>query len=255
MAEQATVTIPSMGLLNDIPGGHVVLRTMKVKEEKLLLTKMSPGAKIISVLGKCIVEPKGCSVRELPVVDLLYLFFELRKLSISHTYDLRCVCTMCRRNFVEQIKLPDDLKIRYANQNGEEEGEEAASGEVQEPWTINLNNGDLLEIRYLRGTDMLDLEQLVRSRQVSGIDPGDDGYVERMARHIVTVSGEKKSVTATLAYLENLSSKDSNLIKDAMEGKDFGAGLTVGTECPGCGFIDEEIIRLSPEFFRPKTNK
>lgn len=254
--EHSTVTLPSRGLLNDIQKGKVTLRNTTISEEKLLLSKMGPGAKIISVLSKCITEPEGLGekVKELAITDLLYLFFELRKLSIDPIYELRCVCTLCQRNFTEKVRLPDDLQIRYVGGGSGSEGPEEEPV-IEEPWTVDLDNGDTLKVRYLRGYDMLDLERLLKSRQVSGIDPGDDGYVERMARHIVSVNDEKKSPVAMLAYLQGLSSKSSNIIKDSMEGRDFGAGLMVTTECTQCGFMDEEMIRLSPEFFRPRAKK
>lgn len=248
----ATIRLPSLGKFNpELGGEHVVIRNMKTPEEKILYSNRPSAEKIVHIVQKCVEEPKGFSAHDLPLTDVMLLFFEIRHLSLpSHrTYSYPVTCEDCNRGrWTEQLEIPKDLQIVYA------------SDDATEPFECTIPKGDTLGIKHLRAKDNIEIDKHVsKAMQLSKVkaDPEEIAFPYRMAKQIVSINGEvpRGSIYEVQAYFEQLDYEDSLAIHHSLDENDFGAKLTREAECPVCGNWSEHIIKLKADFFRPRRLK
>lgn len=241
------VTLPSRGKVNGI-GESVTIREMTLKADQELLSNRSPSEKIINVVQQCLVSPADLRVEDLPLVDILFLMYELRALSLDENYNYTMKCANCDFKFTKTLSVPSDFETQYA------------PDDFSEPFELKLPSGKVLGIRVLRGKDMLEIERktskmLQQSRGTSDISSDSLALPMLYAKRIKTIDGKEASFYEAQAFAESMTYKDSNAFKDFLEEDNFGVNTTFFASCPSCQSEEEYNLKLTPDFFRPKRNK
>ena len=73
-----------------------------------------------------------------------------------------------------------------------------------------------------------------------------------MARLIVSIDGKPVTTLEAMQFVDDLYSRDSYAISDALAEADFGINLRIEKPCGRCGAVIEELFPFSADFFRPK---
>jgi len=248
MATEKEVLIPSLGKLNQdqIPEGTIKVRNLTVAEEKLMVSnKLLPTEKIVTVVGKCLVEPQNFDINYLPIVDVIYALFEIRNITFKEPYEFQVKCGSCNNAFTHAVNVPDDLDVTFAEK------------EIEEPFEAKLPDaGNKLGLRYLRAGDQVDIERQGRQRAIRS--KGQDteyAHILQLSRRIVSLDEEKPSPAQVEKFVEGLSVTDAQHIREVTEERDFGIDLNLLMECPICGTVHEEFLRPDANFFRSRKSK
>ena len=117
-----TVVLPSKGKVNGI-GESVTFHEMGVDVEKEILSNRTPVQKIINIVQQCVEGPENLQVGELPLVDIMYLLFEIRAFSLDKEYPYPIQCNFCNFSFQHTVLIPDDFEVKYAPDDTEETAE------------------------------------------------------------------------------------------------------------------------------------
>lgn len=234
MANQVNVRMPSRGLL---PGTveEVTLREMTVKEEKGLFSSKRPFNKIIDLIKGCIVDPENLEVKKLPLTEIVYLLFQLRKLSLGSDYKYKIVCSSCNRNTEREVDL-NEFEIRYLR-----EGATAT-------YSCDLPSGTKVTLKYLNGDDQIDIDNVIRMRASKAGVNFDGGFVYRLAKQIVEIDGEQVSTPEKEMFIDKLTHTELEEIQATINNNEFGIDLSMVIDCPFCGNIDEIVVPITQDF-------
>jgi len=254
-----TLLLLSRGKLNpdEFPDGTVIVKEMDVNVETEILSNNSPTEKIINIVQSCVIKPEGANISNLPLVDIMYLLFELRAKSLQREYLYPIQCTHCDFPFQARLILPDDFGIKEAKDD------------LQDVNEVVMPSGVKLGVRFLRGIDQLEVEKrakLLLNSKKKGFRPGRNNpennqnvrnlqYKMRLAKQIVSIDGEEKTPPEIEHWVNTMSLKDSNALKDHVDSATFGLDTDVELVCPSCGMSDYYGIQLKPDFFRPSRGR
>ena len=251
-----TVMLPSKGKLNDFDG-NVQFCEMGLDVEKEMLTNRTPTEKIINVVQSCVENPSNLQVGDLPLVDVMFLLFHMRAISLDKDYPIPVQCNFCDFSFRHTVTIPDDFEVVYA------------PDDLEEPAELELpSSGTKLSVKFLRGSDQLEIERKARTLlqgKAKGFRPGHFPqnqdvslrnliHILRISRQIVAINGENATDAQAQAFIENkqrMTMRDSNVLKDYFENESFGMDTDVEVQCPSCGMDDFYTVPIRPEFFRP----
>lgn len=250
--------LPSLGkpYKGAIPGGLVSVYAMRTTEEKLFagLTKATDFENVIDrLIVSCSSIPKELKPSELYVGDRTYLMMQIRAASYGIMYGFQASC-QCRAKWDHSIDITKDLEVKELDDTWED------------PFTIELPySKDRATLRLYRGRDERRVIDFIdRSTKKLNIkNPGDPGYIYRMALHVVGVESQDgrssiggvdadpaETLSAAMIWVESLYAPDSSAIRDEIESRTPGIILNVQYECPKCGTDISEPLPVSPNFFR-----
>ena len=239
-----TVQLPSRGLLYDgkMPGGEVTVKTMTVKEEKILADPARDRSDILDlIISRCVPDlpiPYG----ELLLGDRHFLLLVIRSVSFGDDYSVVLRCTSCNSQFSHDIPIPDGIKVKVLTE---------ADGE---PFYADLPfTRKKVGLRLLRVRDEKEIERYAKQRLITA-EPGDPAYSYRLAKHIVSIDDQVIQDLMLVEMIDNLPSKDSFAILDAIEDHNCGPDLFLSVTCPRCGQDIREVMPFTAEFFRPKRS-
>lgn len=254
MSSSSVVVIPSKGVLNGFDG-TVKIKEMSVECEKEILSNHTPTEKIINIVSSCVEDCK-VSVLELPLVDLLFLLFEIRSL-MDKEYEFPILCDYCGFSYKSGVSIPEGFSVKYA------------ADDYKEPVSLKLPGGDEVQLVSFKVKDQLELEKrtrvLMQNRQ-KGFREGNMPesaeanmrnmqYIGRMIKQIVSINGEKKDTLFLQNYVNKMTMRDSNAIKDFFDNETFGMDTVVKIQCPNCTMEDDFVVPIKPEFFRPRSRR
>jgi hypothetical protein len=234
MANQINVRMPSRGLLPDTVE-EVTIREMTVKEEKGLFSSKRPFQKIVDLIKSCIAEPMDLNIRKLPLSEIVFLLFQLRKLSLGSDYKYKLVCTSCGRNLEKEISL-NDFEVRYLRDG------------AMPTYSCDLPSGRTISFRYLIGEDQIDIDNVVRMRGQKAGQNFDNGFVYKLAKQIHEVDGQQLSMPEKEMFVDSLTHSELEIVNNTIDNNEFGIDLSVIIDCQFCGNLDEVIIPITQDF-------
>ena len=235
---QMEFKLPSNGTIYDLE--EVALRTWTVEEEKILFSSTADA--MDRVLAKCIVSPKGFGINDLNdliLEDKTYLLFGLRMVSLGEDYSFSVKCPHCGN-------------INHLSQNMSNLPIDFLTEEMYEKRRVVLTNEDELELKYLTGHDMKQIQSLSKKdkKRFTALE-GDPSYIYTLAMRIHTINGEEMKIRDKADYVKTLIAKDTNIIFNAINDMSPGIDLTIYDPCTSCGEDIEVDIPVGAAFFRP----
>jgi hypothetical protein len=241
MANQVNVRMPSRGLLPNTVE-EVTLREMTVKEEKGLFSSKRPFNKITDLIKSCIAEPTDLDIKKLPLTEIVFLLFQLRKLSLGSDYKYKLVCSACGKNVEKEISL-NDFEVRYLRDG------------ATSTYSCDLESGTKITFRYLIGEDQIDIDNVIRMRASKAGINFDNGFVYRLAKQIYEVNGEQISMPEKEMFVDRLTHSELEMVNDVISNNEFGIDLTVAIDCQFCGNFDEVIVPITQDFLFRGSSK
>jgi hypothetical protein len=246
-----TLTLPSLGLpyraedgTDRMPNGKVLISSLTAAEEKIMANKGQGAADKTNILLSRACDLGPVTADELLVSDRFYLLIKLRAVSYGNKYGVQIVCESCDTQFRHEVDLDRDLSVMTVDEDW------------AEPFTIDLPaTHKILTCRLLRGSDERNIAQQVKRKHQKNIaDPGNPSYTLMLSRHIVTIDGEEVRGPGALKFTEAMPVMDRTALTDEISAQSPGIDPEMEIECPSCGFLNEVVLPMSAEFFRPRRS-
>lgn len=236
---EATVTLPSRGILYKGIPADVSLRGMTTREEKILYAAQG-GNVFQKILKNCIVEPENFDVDQLIAADEMFLIIQLRMVTYGPEYKVTATCPHCGRSETYTINL-GDFDIDYLPED------------FEEPIKVVLPvSGDTLDLRILRNKDSEDINKFARKfAKQFNLPVREVEYGCRMAKYIQAINGEAIDFNDAREYVDNMKSKDSMKMWSTLDKIKVGVDTMATVNCVGCGEEFDFIMPITSEFFRP----
>lgn len=239
------VELPSRGLLYDgaLPGGKIHLRSMTMKEEKLLSTQrlVRTGQVLDRIFESCIKEHLDPSA--LLSADRTFLLIWLRGISYGPEYDVQIKCPGCNNSFPETINL-NELPVDFADDD------------LKEPIYDELPRAGVgFSYRFMRGADeMVVSRHRERSVRSWGDEAVDDTLIVR-DRILIDSIGDFTDKAEIETILENLSAEDSSYINTVLTSPGFGVDTSLPMICPMCSNNFNIELPIDANFFFPRAKR
>ena len=236
---EATVTLPSRGVLyKDVPA-EITLRGMTTKEEKILYASSSSNS-FHKILSNCITEPENLDIDKLIAADEMFLIIQMRMVTYGPEYKVSVTCPKCRRTDTYTINL-GDFTVEYLPED------------FTEPIKVKLpRSGDTLDLRLLRNEDSDFIDRYARKfAKQYNLPVKEVEYVCRMARYITAINDTAVDFSDAKEYVENMPSMDSMKMWSALDKILVGMDTTATVTCTGCGEDFDFAMPITSEFFRP----
>jgi len=252
---QEVVTLPSLGLPygETLPGGQVTLEPFGVREEQLL---QKPGSaarrQLISTLLKCCVKDCPVDVDDFLIGDRLFLFMQIRRISLSDQWTFDWVCEHCEERVRDQLLISEATLCGPIAERGEEDEEVEWVGEHEILLPLRKKT---VHWRHLTGRDEKAAINSAEQLRKKGLKPreGDPGYIYRMASALTRLDGEAVGFIDAQNFVANLKARDSLALRTSMEIHQIGYDFSSEKECPSCGWMNDVTMNFElEEFFRPK---
>lgn len=234
-----TVELPSKGLLYENIPGEITLRSMTVKDEKMIFGSTNSDT-VSKVLEKCITD--NLNLNELLSIDEHFLLLKLRIHTFGPSYRVTGRCEECDKKSEFDINL-DELIVNYL------------PDDFEEPIVIKKLpvSGDKIKVKLLRNKDVEYVNrQAKRLSKSLKIDSGELEYTLKMAKMIASINDEEMEFGEIQKYIENMHSKDSAYLWNELDDIKLGYDSVLTVTCPKCGEEFEFLLPMNREFFRPK---
>lgn len=220
-------------------GTRIMARPLKVLEVKKLSSLNEDNADFITndILQRTV---KGIALQDILIADKMCMIFWLRANTYRESgYVVKFDCPKCEKESQFHFSL-DNLEIQYLSE----------SYDPDKP--ITMLNGDKVQIKFLTIGDQIYLNKFkeMNSEAVQDIDED----LLQMARMIVSVNGEKKSLLNAYHYLITIDPKDFSYINTWFKKNGMGLKPWMNVECQKCGGTSPMGISFRPDFFIPEYN-
>lgn len=266
-------TLPSKGLLYDgaIPGGRVLVAPIAGAEERMIATAGAGVSDTVvdTLIGRCVFDEKGDSIKLAPqeylLGDRIFLMQVIRCVTHGSGFSFEVDCPSCRKPFVTQLNLPDDLETYWLDDN------------ATEPFAFSAPFSKInFSLRLLRGRDATAVsEYAAKHKRAMAQNPqlGDPAYFYRLVRSIVSVDFMKDEAPIAQMMggrelfndgsaevegklnrlLEMMHGRDTNALRNAIDDVDPGLQNIVMFKCPVCTLEFKSGIPYDANFFRPSS--
>lgn len=245
-----TVKLPSKGLLNpEITDGLITQRCMMVTDEKYLAGTKAEGDVIVrTLIERTATVPEKLDCNKLILADLMFLLFKMRILSYGDDYAFMTRCPACHEKIDVHMKL-SELAVHELPDDYED------SLVVKLP-----HKGDTVYTRFLTIGDQEEIKRESKRLKKKFKDmEGSPDIVLRLAAMITKIELQKpnnagdKVLTDPIdirKYVEELTSRDSNAIKNTIGNVKVGVDPAIDYVCPECEEDIELDVSFSADFFR-----
>ena len=245
-----TCHLPSRGLLyGSALGDTIEFRAMTTIEERMRLSGENFWSTMAAILNRCKVNT-DFDIKNMIDFDFFAALVKLRIISYGNNYKTHSKCFVCGKEQEVNVNL-DECKVTEL------------SDDFVEPFTIGPLpiSGDVLECRFLRVFDYIDIHQKVSDWQRK--HPNDKynnpEYTLLMEHAIVTVNGVNLNEFQKKKYVENMVGADSTYYHDEYQQLFYGIHRIGTSTCEetDCGSAIIYEIAPSDSFFRatPLNNK
>lgn len=242
-------TLPSGGLVYDTPvNPNIELRSMTTRDEMKRLSPSNTPYKVLAdLIEGCIVSDLGnIHVYDMCLPDYEYLLHKLRIVTYGPEYLTSTVCPFCNNVFEGKISLEDLLVSEY---------EEGQNDELQK-FTLPVS-GKEIKLRYQTPRILDETEAKIKDfkRRYKDVNM-DPTLLITLQLSIDTVDGVKLNSMELETFINKLSARDSNVIRNKIEklNQSFGIDNKVLISCPECHEDIVSFFRFGPEFFRPTVD-
>lgn len=241
-------TLPSKGQFYGglTKEGVVELGPIRVFEEKILASGIgSPTDRINRMIASCLKTP--IPVSDLLLVDRFFLMFQLAALSYTPLRTINVKCPACKESIEKDLNLVTDFDVHYLEED------------VEEPIEIELpSSKHKVSMKFLRVKDEAETLSLAeklrkplgseRTKKRSGLAK-EDIYTIRLVSSVVLIDGQEHTLEEKVAWADNLVGQDSDTLRNALDGYDFGVDPSFQMKCTNCQETFQSILPPD-EFFR-----
>lgn len=245
-----TCHLPSRGLLyGSALGDTIEFRAMTTIEERMRLSGENFWSTMAAILNRCKVNT-DFDIKNLVDFDFFAALVKLRIISYGNNYKTRSKCFVCGKEQEVNVNL-DECKVTELPED------------FVEPFVIGPLpiSGDVLECRFLRVFDYIDINEKVSDWQRK--HPNDKynnpEYTLLMEHAIVTVNGVNLNEFQKKKYVENMVGADSTYYHEEYQQLFYGLHRIGTSTCEetDCGSAIIYEIAPSDSFFRatPLNNR
>ena len=253
MEEKYTIAedfeLPSKALIYGTPFDyHVRLKSMTIRDEMKRTAPSSTVHKnLCEIIDSCLLTKLPLSVYDMCVGDYEYLLHKLRVTTYGPEYKIVVGCPHCKKVHEETANL-DALKIK--------EFDPQVFASCLELTLPVCGKKVKLRIQTPRILDNIDtkVQEFKKKNPNIACDPTDLITLQEM---IDTVEDNKLSYIELETFINNLSARDSNYIKNKIDKANLmiGLGNELDVTCKVCGGDIKTYFRFGPEFFRPTNDE
>lgn len=237
-------------LYGDNFDGHLTLRSMTTKEERMRLSGQSFFTIMSQIINECIDNNKNpdgtykIDSASFTDFDFFATCVKLRMISYGLKYKTTAICPKCGHQFIYTA----DLSQLVYNLVPED---------FVEPYEIGPlpRSGDTLGCRFLRVKDHIENEKkkdFILTRNPKYV--GDPTYQLEMKERIMTVNGQPIDYVQIEDYVDNMVAMDSVVYHDNIDKNVFGVVRLNVCDCQnpkGCDGKAVWVLKADREFFRP----
>lgn len=256
------VMLPSKGVYYHaagFQGDTINVLELTTQEEKILAQPKANPFTVFHELMKRLIHPsnwvrpdpangiRGFSYDDLLMTDHLYLFLQVRNISIGPDYEFQVGCPECRTKFTQKLRIPDALECRQVT--------EIPDAGV-EPFDVEIEGVGTVQCQLLRVGMEMSIQKRAAATYRKSTERGNPAHALRMAHLMCGVNGEKfETLLDAQNFYNGLTFRAAQEIRDAIAERDVGVLLERGFECPSCGAEFEATMPLNSEFFRPQRKE
>lgn len=240
-----TIQVPSRGHLygGKFPSGELIISAMTTMEEQLLQSKSSDKVNILNELCERCILKMPVSFNELLLPDMFYILLCIRNISYGPVYTFNLTCPECSQKFRKDVTVPNDLEV-----TGLSEEDDCEPYEIFLPMSQKKVKFSLLRIKNEN-----DIRRFTKNAYSKSVVKGDPSYSYRIASYIQSIDDKEMNPIDKLEFVQNLISGDTNVLRNAIEKREFGANLRIDCDCPACGDSSKTMMPFDSEFFRPSN--
>jgi len=188
----------------------VEIRMLKGKDEKLIGEfTMSNFESKFALLLKGVI--KGIEPEKLTIGDRFFILVWLGINCYTNIYPVDGVCEVCLRNISVDVDLKELEKVYLPEK-------------FQEPYELELINGEKVKLRLYRVADQIQYLNYVEKKQ-------QDNLLYKLAQTML----DERNMVDRIGYLEELSTQDLALIRAFHDTYFHGVKMEAGYTCPKCG--------------------
>jgi hypothetical protein len=209
---------------------EVSVRFLKGKDEKLIgeISLDNFDKKYSLLLDQVL---KGIDPRELTLGDRTYIAVWLSMNCYSTIYPIPVTCDYCAKRVEIDIDLTKLEKIEL-------------SDSFSEPTPVNLMDGTIVNLRLLRVRDNISYVDYVRNKK-------EDEPSFKLALSMC----DERNMIDRIQYLNSLSVKDLNLLRDFHNKNIHGVNLeSYSYTCPKCKEVGETPVPFRFELLFPDSS-
>lgn len=130
-----------------------------------------------------------------------------------------------------------------------------APHDAQEPFSAHLPNGDTVRFRLARVDDLVKSEEFSERIGSSRPEPGTKLHTFLLARHIVSINGEKYSPTRAYQWVKQQPSPVLGSLREQVNARTCGYDTAPRFRCRNCGVSFKVRLPLDGSLFRRPTRK
>lgn len=220
-----------------------------MNEEKILNTQrlLQSGQAFKMIFQRACKFPEGFDVDTLLVGDRAYIMLYFRGISYGNKYEFQLTCTneACKKTSPFEYNLNGLVtSIIWANES-----------HGPEPFGVELPDASKkagipvkFKWRFTRQYDLSNADVTKSAKQLGKNDIDDSISIE-LTQNIVEVAGtvDKNLISRVV---DRLSSKDSSILRKAIQDATPGIVPKVSVDCPHCGNHMEVGLPITENFFR-----
>lgn len=219
----------------------VRIRRMTTAEEKILYTSVDTGY-ITDICRACCVD-WDLDVNLLAPADIIYMLFAIRNISFGNFYTQEVICPDCRTKQRITIDITD-MEIKLLDEQF-----------IEEMSAIELpDSKDVIKLKILTEGEIKAIDKKVqRLAKKSRAPESAIEFEEKFKALIVSINGEPKEDVELTAYINQMSARDYNKVRNTSIKliDSFGLDRDVSYKCKNCKMDEEVTAVIVPEFFRP----
>lgn len=244
------VTLPSLGQFygEDHPLHNqetIEIRQMTTAEEEILSNRslLQKGLALDKFLERLLIDSK-VKPSELFVGDKNAILIQARIDGYGPEYTTKVACPACAASQKYTFDLNEVVQVTGT------EPPEGVQKTESGTYTVELDNGWLVEFKALFGKDEKDLLSSSRNRKKAGLE--ETPIQDQLRALIVSISGHTDPTTINKA-VQHFTGKQSRKIRTAYAESVPNVEMKGQLDCNECGTTSEMEVPLTADFFWAKS--
>jgi len=241
-----TLELPSKGLVypkdSYLSGGKIEIRYMTGRDENVFANQSYiKSGLVLEMLLKSLCSEPTFEPLDLVLADKIFLLIAIRIMSLGDTFMLKdAVCPMC------ELRTPT-LELSLSAIKDDKQFVYPAVGHLNEYEYVLPASGDKIKLHLMDGHDQQDLLGKVQRT-------GDKQLFSLLTAKIIVEEPKTKAKDfgSILEYVENLSIRDTQFIRNKIVEISGITEPTIEHTCPKCSHVSPVGISLDTTFFFPQ---
>lgn len=244
-------TVPSRGVFygDKCPGGQVIIYPIRGEQEELL-AGAGEGVEATPVFRHVVaqlVDLGGLPYEDLLLSDWVALLLNLLAFSYDPIMRFRPRCPHCHKFFPKSINI-EEMECKVVPED--------KAHEWKEPFEASPLPMSSAKVAWklLRLRDMVSAEDWARQQESIQTTPGSPLHTYTLAKHIISVNGEKKRILDAIDWVRDALARDLRALSGEFRKRETGYDLTPRFDCPHCGGYFRTRLPLDGSFFRAASS-